>query len=156
MINAGTTAAQGGTGGGAFDIVAADTWNNFVLEAVNAAPEILRNAFEVLRTQANRNRFAIFVGFMTAMGITAADSVANAAPAKLKFAGGKVGNGNGATKTVASKTNASSTSSTCNPSQTVDQRSPICIHEKCKGEGEEGKRRLCTKVSGTTVVKSTG
>lgn len=131
MINAGSTAANGGAGGTAFDAAAAEAWSKFALEAAQAAPQILANAIQVLKTQAARNKLAIFMAFVSTMGITAINTAGNPAPPKLKFPGGKVGNTQPAKTTTPAS---SSSSSTCNPSATPNEDSPACDDADCNGK----------------------
>ncbi|KAF2736237.1 hypothetical protein EJ04DRAFT_551459 [Polyplosphaeria fusca] len=135
MINAAQGAAQDAN---AFQLADPTKWNEFALELAESAPEILANAFQVLKTQAERNRFLLFMGAAGAAGIGVAVEVNKPVPPKLKFEGGKYeGNKN---KPTATATQASSTSATCDPSATRNADSPNCEDDDCKGNDD----RLCT------------
>lgn len=136
MIRLGSDAANGvGKNGAAFDAAAADAWNKFVLEAAQAAPEILANAIAVLKSQAAKNKLVLFMAFIATMGITAVNTDGSPAPPKLKFPDGKVGNTQPVTNTTPTPT---SSSSSCNPSATPDENSPVCDDDDC-----QGKDRVC-------------
>lgn len=80
----------------------------------------MRNAWQLLKTKAQQNKFAIFMGALVAGGYFSAAAVAaNNVPPVLKFKGGKVGGSATATTNTATST----TSSACDPSATGNENS---------------------------------
>ena len=106
-------------------------WNGFALELAGNAPEIMAAAIQVLKTQAQKNKFAIMVAAAAVAGIWTdlTKTVAEVAH-KYVFDGGQFGSskehpdgkGDHTQKTATQKTTATSTAS-CNPSATVDENS---------------------------------
>lgn len=119
VIDAGQGAA--GNGGGVFDLIQATDWEKFTLELSQNAPAVLRNAWQLLKTKAAQNKFALFMGGFVAGGYyTAATVAANNVPPKLKFSGGKVG---GSVTNDGKTTTSTTTSSACDPKKTPDENS---------------------------------
>ncbi len=122
MINAFQGAAQDDR---ALALVNPAEWNGFALELADSAPQIMAAAVQVLKTQAQKNRFAIMVAAAAVAGLwtDVTRPVAEAAH-KYVFDGGQFGSSkehpDGKTATL--KTTATSTAS-CNPSATVNENS---------------------------------
>ena len=125
MIRAMQGAAQDD---GALTLVNPAEWNAFALELSERAPEIMRAAFQVVKTQAQRNRFAIMIAAAGTAGALAAEPVAEVAH-KFIFSngefGGKKSGENNDDDDKPSKTSKSESSSTsmCDPSGTIDENS---------------------------------
>lgn len=134
MINAIQGAAQNDQ---AFGLINPAEWGRFALEMAENAPEILRAAVAVLKTQAQKNKFAIMVAAAGAAGVWAVDEAARPiaeSAYKFVFSGGQFGqpkdnaNGNGNDNhdpTSTKQTTSSSSTSSCNPKATVDENS-VC------------------------------
>ena len=120
MIRAGQGAAQDDA---AFQLINPAEWESFTIALAEDAPAVMAAAFEVMRTQAHRNRLALFLAASVATGAIVASEVANnlveLAP-KLKFAGGDFGDPPEDTDEP------SETSSACNPEATRDKDS-VCV-----------------------------
>ncbi|GJN86974.1 hypothetical protein PLIIFM63780_010556 [Purpureocillium lilacinum] len=146
MINAFQGAAQDDR---ALALVNPAEWNGFALELADSAPQIMAAAVQVLKTQAQKNRFAIMVAAAAVAGLwtDVTRPVAEAAH-KYVFDGGQFGSSkehpDGKTATL--KTTATSTAS-CNPSATVNENSPACDDPDCKGKGKvckaDGNKKNC-------------
>lgn len=108
---------------GALALINPADWDAFALELSERAPEIMRAAFQVLATQAQRNRFAIMIAAAGTAGALAAEPVAEVAH-KFFFGNGKFGgdkSGDDAPSTTPKPE--SSSTSMCDPSGTVDENS---------------------------------
>ena len=90
MIRAGQTAAQDES---AFQLINPAEWEGFRLALAENAPEVLTAALQVLKTQAERNRFILFLGAGVAIGAIVEGVVSELShtPPKLKFTGGEIG-----------------------------------------------------------------
>lgn len=102
-------------------------WNTFNLALHPAAQEIVAAAFQVLKTQAQRNKFLLIFAGITATGLLAHESNSppeNKVPYKLHFSGGTAGGPkDNKGEPTEDDDEESSTSSTCNPSATPDENS---------------------------------
>lgn len=114
LLNAASDASESG---GIMDLINASEWDRLVLTLSEHAPQVLKNAWQVAKTQAAKNKLAIFV---VAAAIITGDVAKQLSP-KLKFSGGKVG----PTATVESSSTTST--STCNPSATPDENTVSCL-----------------------------
>jgi hypothetical protein len=111
MINAGVGAAQDTN---AYQLLDPAAWEAYKLDIAANAPAILANAWQLLKTKAEQNRFALFMGAAFATMLTGVTNVDN----KAKFNQGQL---NIPTATAATTTASStSSSSSCNPSATAD------------------------------------
>lgn len=113
---------------GALSLMNSAEWDAFALELSETAPEIMRAAFQVLATQAQRNRFALMIAATIMAGARAGEPVAEVA-FKFVFHHGEFGGDNSGDNnddddepSKTSKSESSSTS-TCDPSGTVDENS---------------------------------
>ncbi|UNI24991.1 hypothetical protein JDV02_010702 [Purpureocillium takamizusanense] len=104
-------------------------WNGFTLELADSAPQIIAAAVQVLKTQAQKNKFAIMVAAAAVAGIwTDVTKPAAEVAHKYVFDGGQFGSskehpdGKGDHGQKTPKTTATSTTS-CNPSATVNENS---------------------------------
>lgn len=100
----------------------------FAIEVSERAPEIIRAAFQILQTQIYRHRFALMIAAAGTAGALAGEPVVEVAH-KFVFGNGKFGgeesgdnNDRDDEPSKASKSESSSTS-TCDPSGTVDENS---------------------------------
>ena len=64
--------------GGVFDGINPQNFERFILELTENAGPALANAWQVAKTQANRNKLALFIGFVAINGVNY----------KLRFSGG--------------------------------------------------------------------
>jgi len=93
--------------GGVFDNINPQNLERFVLELTENAGPALANAWQIAKTQADRNKLALFIGFVAINGVTY----------KLKYPAGRVG------PTTTTPPRTSTTSTACNPTATVDENS---------------------------------
>ncbi|KAK2601892.1 hypothetical protein QQS21_004579 [Conoideocrella luteorostrata] len=152
MINAFQTAAHNDHALAAMNPA---EWGDFLLEPARNAPQILTAAFQVLKTQAERNKFAVMVAAASVSGAWVAGQVAEPAGEvayKYVFDNGLFGSSQDHPgpdqKTVTTKPTAISTASACNPTGTIDENSPACDDKDCKGDDKnvcaaEGKFKGC-------------
>ncbi|KAL8930404.1 MAG: hypothetical protein Q9208_000587 [Pyrenodesmia sp. 3 TL-2023] len=105
-------------------------WERFAIELAVIAPEILGAVVQVLKTQAQRNKFARMFAAAGAAGVFVvagkAEPLTEVAH-KFVFGDGKFGHPkddpNGNDPTTTSETTTSTSTSSCNPSATVDENS---------------------------------
>ncbi|OAA53065.1 hypothetical protein ISF_09019 [Cordyceps fumosorosea ARSEF 2679] len=126
-------------------------WDAFTLVLKENAPAIMAAAFQVLKTNSRKNKFAIImVAAAIALGLSlssAGDRV-NEVPHKYVFAGGQFGGLQDVDVPVTTtQTTSTTTSSACDPAATVDENSPACDDPDCKGENKvctgEGPKKDC-------------
>lgn len=126
MIRAMQGAAQDD---GALSLINPAEWDAFALELVESAPGIMRDAFQVLATQAQRNRFAIMIAAAGTAGALAASEPAAEVAHKFFFGNGMFGgeksgdNNDGDDEPSKTSKSESSSTSMCDPSGTVDENS---------------------------------
>lgn len=89
-------------------------WETFALDVIKNAPAVLADAYQVLKTQTQKNKLALILGGLAVAGVGAGGALVPVAP-KLKFDGGKVGN--------AASMKPSTTQSSCDPSATANEDS---------------------------------
>lgn len=130
MINAMQGAAQNGESLG---LVNPAEWDSFALEIAGNAPDILSAAVQVFKTQAERNKFAIFLAAAGTAGAFAAEPIAEVAH-KFIFGDGlfghptdpKGGGNDDDDQSHTEQSTASPSTSACDPSATADENS-VCI-----------------------------
>ncbi|KAM0329504.1 hypothetical protein ACHAQA_004813 [Verticillium albo-atrum] len=128
MINAMQGAAQNDE---ALGLINPAEWEAFALELAGNAPEVLGAAVQVLKTQAQRNKFAIMVAAAGAAGLWAVAETTEPAtevPHKFVFDGGLFGHpkdtsSGGDEPTATEQITTTTTVSSCDPSATVDENS---------------------------------
>ncbi|SPO03657.1 uncharacterized protein DNG_06340 [Cephalotrichum gorgonifer] len=149
IINALQGAAQNDE---ALGLINPAEWESFGLELVDSAPGILSAAFQVFKTRAQKNKFALLVGAAAAFGAFVAEPAAEVGH-KFIFEGGLFGfpgsdGGNNENDPTPTEPTTTTSTSTCDPSATVDENSPACDDEDCKGEGK-GEKKNCPCVKWT-------
>ena len=119
-------------------------WGGFALELAEKAPPILSAAVQIFKTQAQKNKFAIMVAAAGTAGVWGAGEPVAEAAHKFVFADGLFGypaenqdgeGGGGGEKedddtSPTEKTTASLSTTSCDPSATVDENS-VCILLDC-------------------------
>lgn len=121
----------------ALDIINPEALRTFSLEIANNADKILQDAFDVLKSQARKNKYALLVAAGTGAGlfvVSEQGEVIAEAGHKYVFGGGEFGqpeddssgNDDDDDPTTTKRTTTSKTTSSCNPTATVDENS-VCI-----------------------------
>lgn len=115
IINAAVKAAETES---VLDIIAATDLAALSVELAAGAGELTANAYQLLKTQAIKNKFALIMASILAGGYYsgAGDKALKKVPGKLKFPGGKLGDEN-------FKPSPTKTSSACDPKRTPDEHS---------------------------------
>lgn len=126
LLNKASSASQDG---GIFDIISAANWESFEVKIAQDAPQLLAAAWQVLKTKAIRNRFALFMGAVNAVVILGA--INEAVPiGKYIFSQNGIGKptpsggGNNGDKK-------------CTGQEKKDKDSPLCKDDDCKGTNEK-------------------
>jgi len=135
MINAIQGAAQNDE---TLGLVNPAEWDGFALEIAQNAPEILGAAFQVLKTQAQKNKFAVMMAAAATAGALVATEPIVEAAHKFVFddglfgypAGNSDGGNDDDNPSPTEQSTASSSTSSCDPSATVDENS-VCILLPC-------------------------